>query len=184
MWRVCSASSKLARAGRWTTPTVAGLNGCARLPMLWTRNGGFDDVFVCGCAGRPQIKHEPQLAPIVSGSNMRRAPWSSVAPRVSASCYHRGMGERMFELWASTASRVASFCSTQNCVRHFVFASRAGRHWLFERFTRDRRIRPQSWMARCVTPILFTRVCVCLSSENLRALLQGPCVSVKKRHAS
>ena len=150
--------------------------------MLWTCTGGFHDVFVCGCAGRPQIKHEPQSAPIFSGSNMRRAPWSSVAPCVPASCYHRGMGERMVELWASTASRVARFCSTQNCVRHFVFASRAGRHWLFERFTRDRRIRPQSWKARCVTPILFTRVCVCLSSDNLGALLQGPCVSVKKRH--
>ena len=105
--------------------------------MLWTCTGGFHDVFVCGCAGRPQIKHEPQSAPIFSGSNMRRAPWSSVAPYVRASCYHRGMGERMFELWASTASRVARFCSTHKYVRKFVFASRAGRHWLHERFTRD-----------------------------------------------
>ena len=111
---------------------------------------------------------------------MRRAPWISVAPCVPASCYHRGMGERFFELWASTARRVARFCSTQNCVRHFVFASRAGCHWLFERFRRDRRIRPQSWKARCVTPILFFRVCVCLSSDYLGVLLQGPWVSIKK----
>ena len=34
-----------------------------------------------------------------------------------ASCYHRGMGERWFELRASTARRVARFCSTQKCVR-------------------------------------------------------------------
>ena len=77
----------------------------------------------------------------------------------------------MFELWASTASHVARCCSTQNCVRIFVFASRAG----------DRRIRPQSWKARCVTP-WFPRVCVCLSSDNLLALPQGPWVSVKERH--
>ena len=144
--------------------------------MLWTCTGGFDDVFVCGCAGRPQIKHEPQLAPIVLGTNMRQAPWSSVAPRVPASCYHRGMGERWFELQASTARRVARFSSTQKCVRNFVFASRAGRHWLFERIRRDRGIRPQSWKARCATPILFTRVCVCPSSDHLRTLPQGPWV--------
>ena len=85
--------------------------------MLWTRTGGFDDVFVCGCAGRPQIKHEPQLAPIVSGSNMRRAPWISVAPCVPASCYHRIIGEKLFGPGASTTSRVARFCGEQTYIR-------------------------------------------------------------------
>ena len=90
--RVCTASSKLARAGRRTTPSVA---GTSRVPDNPSCGHSLVDLvmFVCACAERPRTKHELQSAPIFSGLNMRRAPWSSVGPRVPASCFHRGMGE-------------------------------------------------------------------------------------------
>ena len=64
-------------------------------------------------------------------------------------------------------------------VRFLVFAYRTGRFWLFERITRGQRIRPESWKARCVTYILFTRVCVCLSSDHLRGrVLESQSITV------
>ena len=131
-------------------------------------------------------KHEPQLAPIVSGSNMRRAPWISVAPCVRArfllSSWNRERG--CVSTGHQPRAVLRGFVVHKNVFDIFVFASRAGCHWLFVRFRRDRRIRPQSWMARCVTPILFPRVCVCLSSDNLGALLQGPWVPIQKKNGT
>ena len=92
---------------------------------------------VCQITQAVDTKHELQSAPIFLGSNMKRAPWSSVGPRVPASCFHRGMGERRLEPRASTTRLVARFESKQKNVRLFVFAYRAGRYWLFERITRD-----------------------------------------------
>ena len=65
----------------------------------------------------------------------------------------------------------------------FVFCTPSWTSLAVWRIRRDRGIRPQSWKARCSTPILFTRVCVCLSSDNLRTLPQARrSLSKKKRH--
>ena len=156
MWR-----ASVWRQAKWRA------QGDGRHPLLRAHR-------VCQITQAVDTKHELQSAPIFSGLNMRLAPWSSIAPRVPASCFHRGMGERRLEPRASTTRLVARFESKEIYVRLFVFAYRAGRCWLCERITRDRRIRPESWKARCLTSILFTRVCVCLSSDHLRALRQGP----------
>ena len=169
--RVCSASSKLARAGTMDDTHCCGLQRVWQITMLWACTGGFDDVFVCGQArtavSTDRLRLEYETSTMEFG-RATRAPLRAIIVE-----WERGVLSSGHQPQAV----FRGFVVHKKCVRNFVCASRAGRHWLFERFTRDRRIRPQ----RCVTPILFTRICFCPSSGNLRALLQGPCVSVKKK---
>ena len=124
--RVCSASGKRARAGRWTTSSVA---PTARVPEN-PCSGGLDASFVC-CAKRPQMKQELQLAPTfawIEHEGVHDGVWSRHGCRFVLSSWSE---REWFEPQASTTRRGAILCFT-GTFSSFSVRTGSGHHWLFE----------------------------------------------------